>query len=359
MAINIPLLNPVVLNRVVSEFTTPESKPLLASLPRTPSPENYATWDVVRGSRAVARPNVPNSEAHIIDRLGRSQGQATFANTREKKVFSPTTTMWIRKVGSLSEVGRVEDAILREVNDLNERADNYAEYLCWQALTGAIYDARDNSAAGGTTITVAADFNFLATHKPSSVATSWATATPAQIVADVRAWKRLVEMDGRVPATDAWTSSKTVDYIVNSFAFAGVANTFMGGSLLSDRMKDEFFSTGQLTGFMGLNWHTNDSVYDPNDTAYTANPSRPNQDTQFLLDKALVIGNFSANRPMELIEGPTADFSAGQGHIGKFTKTWRQEDPSGEQVLLDWNFLPVITRPDQFVYVADLTDTTP
>jgi hypothetical protein len=39
----------------------------------------------------VAKPNVPNSEAHIVPRLGRSQEAASVIYLREKKVFDPTT----------------------------------------------------------------------------------------------------------------------------------------------------------------------------------------------------------------------------------------------------------------------------
>jgi len=32
-------------------------------------------------------------------------------------------------------------------------------------------------------------------------------------------------------------------------------------------------------------------------------------------------------------------------------KTWEEKDPSGRQALLEWALMPVITRPEQFVYV--------
>lgn len=63
---------------LVEKFVTPQTMVLLNRLDQTPWPFPSATWDVIKGSRAVAKPNVPNSEAHIIARLGRSQESAAF-----------------------------------------------------------------------------------------------------------------------------------------------------------------------------------------------------------------------------------------------------------------------------------------
>lgn len=347
---DIPLLNPTVLRGVVEKFTAPMSLMMLSRTPTTPWPFPTATWDVIRGSRAVARPNVPNSEAHIVPRLGRSQESAAFVYLREKKVFEPTTIHWIRTPGTLAAIN-AEAAVMREITDLNSRFDNFAEFCLWQALTGSlVLDYPDVQAS--------IDYKFLATHKPHPAA-SWATATPKQIVGDIRAWKRLVTRDGRVPAKSAFTTEPTVAYIFDSFANTGSSSAnFLGGQLLSDRMKDEYYASGMLPGFMGLNWMINESVYDASGAAYTAAPTDPGQETLFLPDNSLVLGNLDDNRPIELYIGPTADDDAPEHFTGKFAKTWKEKDPSARQYLLEWIMLPVITRPEQLVYVADVTSTS-
>lgn len=348
----ISLLQPTVLRGVVERFTAPESLEMLSRVPQTPNPFPTVQWEVIRGSRAIARPNVPNSEAHIVPRLGRSQESAAFVYLREKKVFEPTTLHWLRQAASnLSDLAKVraEEAVLREVADLNQRFDNFAEFMIWRALTGnLILDYPDVQAN--------IDYKFLPSHK-ASVGTTWATATPKQIVADIRAIKRLINRDGRVNAADAYATEKTIAYIFDSFASTGSSGTnFFGGVLLSDRMKDQYYQTGVLPGFMGLNWKPQEAVYDSTGAAYTSSPTDPGQEQQFLADNALLIGNFTENRPLELIIGPTADDEAPEGFTGKFAKTWKEKDPSARQYLLEWNLLPVITRPEQFVYVADVTD---
>lgn len=348
----ISLLQPTVLRGVVERFTAPESLEMLSRIPQTPHPFPTVQWEVIRGARAIARPNVPNSEAHIVPRLGRSQQSAAFIYLREKKVFEPTTLHWLRQAaGSLSELAnrRAEEAVLREVADLNQRFDNFAEFCIWQALTGElVLDYPDVQAT--------IDYQFLSTHKPQT-AHGWDGASPTQIVEDIRAWKRLIRRDGRVEAKEAYATEKTIAYIFNSFAAAGLsAPGTQGGILLSDRMKDQYYQTGVLPGFMGLQWKPQEAVYDATGAAYTSSPTDPGQEELFLADDALIIGDFTSNRPIEMFIGPTADDEAPENFTGKFAKTWKDKDPSARQYLLEWNLLPVITRPEQFIYVANVTD---
>lgn len=344
---DISLLQPLVLLGVLEKFTTPESLTLLSRVPKLDHPFPTAQWEVVRGSRAIAKPNVPNSEANIVPRLGRSSQSAAFMYLREKKVFEPTTLHWLRQAAAnnLQDLGvnkQAEKAVVRELADLNQRFDNFAEYCLWQSLTGTL--VIDSQA-----VQAEVDYKFLPSHK-ASVGAAWNTATPSQIMADVRAFKYLVERDGRVKAKDAYATEATLSYIFDSFADAG-ANP---GVLLSDRMKDSYFQSGVIPGFMGLNWMPQNAVFDAVGASYTANPTDPGAETPFLADDTLIIGDFETNRPIELIQGPTADDSAPVGTIGKFTKSWKEQDPSARQILLEWHMLPIITRPEQFVFVSDV-----
>lgn len=324
----ISLLEPVVLRGVVEKFTAAETLVMLNRVPQTPWPYPSVTWDVIKGSRMVAKPNVPNSEAHIVPRLGRSQASAAFVYLREKKVFEPTTIHWLRTPGQLA-ARNAEQAVLREVNDLNQRFDNFAEYLLWAAMKGSIvFDFPDVQAN--------VDYQFPASHKPTPTV-PWDTATPQQIVADIRAWKRLIRRDGRVDARDAFATELTMAYIFDSFA----ANGANPAILLSDRMKDQYYAQGTLPGFMGLNWQTVESVFDDD----------AGNSTLFVPDNALFMGNYTDQRPIEMYIGPTADDEAPDNFTGKFTKTWKDKDPSARQYLLEWNILPVITRPEQMIYV--------
>lgn len=340
----IPLLTPQVLRGVVEKFVAPENLVMLRRSPRTPWPFPSATWDVMRGSRAIAKPNVPNSEAHIVPRLSRSQESASFVYLREKKVFEPTTLHWLRAPGEIAKTN-AEQAVLREISDLNVRFDNFAEFMLWKMFSGSlVLDYPDVQAT--------VNYQLPASHQPAP-AVSWATATPVQIVNDLRAWKRLINRDGRVPAKEAFATEVTVQKIFDSFA----TGTGSVGSLLSDRMRDTYYTSGMIPGFMGLDWTIVEHVYDSTGASYSATPTDPGTETLFLPDNALLIGNFTENRPYEVIEGPTADDDAPSNFTGKFAKTLKEFDPSARQYLLEWNLLPVMTRPEQFVFVDSVTST--
>jgi hypothetical protein len=363
---DISLLEPVVLRGVVEKFVTPETLLMLNRLDQTPWPFPSATWDVVKGSRAVAKPNVPNSEAHIISRLGRSQESASFIYLREKKVFEPTTLHWLRAPGEIARIN-AEQAVLREINDLNQRFDNFAEWSCWQALGGGItYNYADVSAS--------VNYKFPASHfvspanpwlvnpnlqPPATGAPTPANlgaantnlqtgggvtyATPMSIIEDVRSWKRLLQIHGRVPAKEAYATTVTMAALMEAWVQAGQGATVnIPATMLSDRMKDEYFSSGLLSGFMGMTWTTVEQVYE-SDSGYL---------TFFVPDGVIYMGNYTDQRPLELLIGPTADDEAPEGFTGKYAKTWKEKDPSARQYLLEWHLLPVVTRPEQMLVVS-------
>lgn len=335
---------------------------MLGRLNQTPHPYPYATWDVVKGSRMVARPNVPNSEAHIVGRLGRSQESASFIYLREKKVFEPTTLRWLREPGEIARVN-AERAVLREINDLNQRFDNFMEWSIWQAMGGGItYSYADVQAV--------VDFKFPASHfvtpaapwlsntnltwtgtGPDALSTAETNlqygssanvtyATPFQIIEDVRSWKRIIQIHGRVPARECFATTVTMAALMEAWVHAGAGSTVnIPATMISDRMKDEYYSSGILSGFMGMQWSTVEQVY-----------TNDNGDlTFFVPDGQIYMGNYSDQRPMEILVGPTADDEAPDGFTGKFSKTWKDKDPSARQYLLELHFLPIITRPEQML----------
>lgn len=336
---DISLFQPTVLLGVVEKFTAPQSLTMLNRVDKTPHPFPSATWDVIRGSRTIARPNVPNSEAHIVPRLGRSQESASLIYLREKKVFEPTTLYWLRTPGEIAKVN-AEKAVLREITDLNTRFDNFVEYCLWQMFTGTL-----NIPSDGDAPEINVDYKLPASHKVNA-SVAWSTATPKDIINDVRAWKRLVKRDGQVAADEAYVTEVTMAKIFDAFATTGNYPAY----LLSDRMKDQYYTQGTLPGFLGIDWKIQDAVFDVNNSAYGDTPTDPGADQPFLADNRIIFGNLTANRPFQLIEGATADLDAPQGRTGKFAKTWQDKDPSGRQYLLEYNFLPILTHPEQLVY---------
>lgn len=322
---DISLLEPYVLRGVVEKLREPESLILKNRLSTNPWPYPVARWDVMRGSRNLARPNVPNSEAHIVPRLGRSQESASFIYLREKKIFEPTTIHWLREPGEVAATN-AERAVLREIGDLGLRFDYFIEYLAWQALQGRIVLDYDDVQAD-------IDYKFSPSHIVNA-ATGWATASVPSIIGDVRAWKRQIQRDGQVPCREAFCTEETMSLIFDAFARDGNA-----AGLMSDRMRDEYYSSGMMPGFLGLNWVAVESIYE----------DAQGNETLYLPNNKIIFANLDDNRPMEFLRGPSADDEAPDNFTGRFVKTWKEKDPSSRQYLMEESILPIVQRPEQIV----------
>lgn len=322
---DIPLMQPVVLNGVIEKFSVPETlvgrTQLMGSDRNLPNPDAVVAYDIVQAARERAKPNVPNTEAHVIKQLGIGHIAASMIYLRDKKVFSPTTIRWLRAPGELA-AKNAEGAVLRELKDMDNRFERFAEFCVWQVFT----TGKLQFTGGGVVINL--DFQFSNTHLPTT-AVAWGL-DGADIIGDVAAWKRLISRDGQAAATDIY---------INDVAIHNVLRDPRMLELYSDSLKEQLLNTGVVKGLLGLTWHVYDIAYvDDNGVV-----------TQYIPDnKIVLLSNDNPDR-WYFYEGPSADMSAPDGHIGKFAKTWNEEDPSATQYLLEWHFLPAIWRPEQIV----------
>jgi len=322
------LLEPNVFRNVVSKIAPAANLMLFNGTPKGTTPYPFVQWEVRRGARTMATPNVPNSEAHVVPRLGISMESANLVYLREKKVFKPTTLHWLKAPGSAQNLRNAEEEVLKEVRDLNARFDNFWEWALWQCLQGSlVIDSPDVQAS--------IDYKIPASHKVTA-AEEWDVATPQEIVANIQAWKKIILRDGHVEVKTAYATSDTLNYIVTSFTRDGI-------SLMSDRMKDEYFASGTLRGFMGMDWRVVDTMYDIRQT------DGSHISTGFLPNNVVLFAELNQNNPLELVRGPSADDEAPDNFIGRFAKTWKEKDPSARQYLLEEQALPVLTRPEQIV----------
>lgn len=347
----ISLLDPLVLNGVVQKFTAAQDLALLGNVPSSPSAApNYTTWDVLKGGRQLAGFNIPGEEATMMNQLGRSQESAVLAYTRIKKTFQPQLIHWLREPGQIAATN-AEAMVMREIQDMSQSIDLMQEQLLWNALRGtSTINYKDGASA-------TVNYQFPSSHLVSS-GTAWTSATPTQIINDLVTWKRLIQTHGRVKPKTAYCSTLTIQKIFNSFAANATATVNVGGgqtssapmgTMLSDRMKDEYYTNSILPGFAGLDWVPVEEVYtnsSGNLTRFVGDGTNSNAE--------VFIGNYTDNRPWEVRLGKTADDSAPEGMYGKFTKTWKQEDPSARLVLMELHHLPIIERPEQFIYAANV-----
>lgn len=334
------MLDPAVLPGLVEKLPVQENLWLTKITPTRSFPVigQPISWDILRGNRQMALANTLGAEAHVIGPLGRSLGMAMPINVREKKPFSPMVQGWFRQPGALSQV-RAEDEILREIQDLNYRLDLLIEYCLWQAISGSLLVPYGPAEGNQPDVTV--NYEFANTHTVYP-GTAWNAVTdPVDIVADIQAWKELVEVDGGVEVTQAYLTQPTLEVIFRAFASKP--------ELLSDSMKTQFYTTGQLPGFMGLNWRVVRASY----------VNKAGQTKKFVDDNKILMGNYTEGRPIELAETPHAEY-VDPGFTGRLSKVSDKSfDPAGYWYLLDYNFIPIVTRPEQMLVAPNINATGP
>lgn len=315
----------------------------------------YVQWKTKYGQfSTLAEYNAPNSKANIAPRqpVKESVKNAQLAYMREGDYFTPTATLLIKDIesGNDAAIKPAEQIIADQVANVNSRIDNRIEWSLWQALQGGF----DYSGPNTGSFTV--DYGFQPTHKITLNATDqWDDAdgtgpTVDSIISTIRSFKQLIQKDGGVPVTDVFLTQATMDLLIAAWTDASVSDA--NRAFLTDTQIQQYYATGELRGFMGVeSWTTVEQYFDDlqADGSVIVRPYVPHG--------TLLVNNMTANNPLRYTSGPTADFDAPRGHIGRYAKNWTEKDPSGRSFLIEESGLPVLDRPDQFATVKVASDT--
>jgi len=311
------ILEQEVLTGIIEKYTPPPDNLGQSLFSRISHPYTSAKWDVIQGKQRRAHFTMPNREGKIVEQLGVGSKTASFAYVREKKAFEPTTLRWLRAPGEMSTV-KAEECVRRELADLNNRIERLVESTCWDALKGTITINEPD-------VVATVDLGVPGANKPSSSVT-WehqtSTVYDADIIGDLKAWKKLILQATGFPATDVFISSATFNWVYLNAAVR---------YLFTDRVREELLSKGTITGLLGLNWHLFDGSYANDSDALI----------QYVPDDYLIMIAKGANS-FKILEGLSADLDAPDGHTGKFSKSWESKDPSSMQILVEYSFIPVL-----------------
>lgn len=326
----ISILQPRVLNGVITEFEGPENL-VGRTLVGTPVGDPNPTWeyDIIRASRgAQTSYNSPNAEAQVLDQMTIGHMEGQYAYMRDKKVFNATTLRWLRAAGESAVAARNAEArVLDELQDMRLQQMRAEEIAIWAMLTGSWAYTMIN----GVTVTV--NYQLPTTHNVT-VGTSWGAGGDDPI-GDIQSWKRVVERDAGFPIRTAYLNSVTMGVFVT---LAEVT------AQLSDRQKDSYTREGIVPRFFGIDWVEYDGGYV--NSAGTYVPYIANDQIIFLAP--------GGSPAWAMKYGPAADLDAPDLHTGPFSKTWVEPDPSGRQVLMEINYMPALFKPNQ-ILVADTT----
>ena len=324
----IALLEPRVLNGVIQEFEGPEElrgRALMGEPERDINP----TWeyDIDRPSRgALTTFNSPNGEARILDQMKVGHIQGGYAYIRDKKTFTPTAMRWLRAPGeNTANAANAERTVLRELNDMRQQHMRGEEISIWSMLQGMwTYDL-----ISGGSVTV--DYQIPSAHTPSALSGNarWGQSSDNPI-GNIQGWKRVVVRESGFPIVNAMMNSVTMD-LFNRLPEVK--------DQLSDRQKDNYTREGVVPRFFGIDWIEYDGGYVNSNDAYAP----------YIPDNKIIFFAPGGSPAWGMKYGPSADDEAPSGHTGPFVKTWSDKDPSGRQVLMEINFMPVLYKPTQLL----------
>lgn len=323
---DISLLDPRVLNGVIQRM--PPADGLMGkTLVRNRSyPLPVWEYDVQTRRRNVARPNTPDSPAIVIDQGGLGRMVGGFIYTREKKVFSPTVIRWLRAPGQLAG-NNAEAEVTREMQELSARADRFEEYLTWSMLSKGSFDLSNLGHA------VSIDYQIPSTHI-FAVTNAWnaAGSNPQKDMEDVR---RLMTRASDAVLTNVYGNIRTISAFYQNDVIR---------SWFSETQKNQMVTEGTLPRFNGVNFAEYDRGYVDDFTTPATPTFRP-----YLPDGTLVGVAQGGPDTFAYLQGPSADDDAPQGNTGRFSKTWKEPDPSSRQVLLETNGFPVLYQPQHLI----------
>lgn len=349
MANEIGLLEPRVMNGVVRDFAGLESM-LGRNIVGAPVDEMNPTWeyDIVRVNRSAADTfNVPNGPARVVDHDKIAKMTGSFAYLRDKKVFNATTLRWLRAAGD-NEVARrnAEMRVMQELESLRMQHLRAEEKAIWFML-GGNYSSFANAGQwsynlqNGASITV--DYHL---HDDNKINPSTPWLHVGNPIGDISAAKRAIERGSGIPASRGYMNSQTMETFIRTNEVAGrtrpqsnSANNTASYSGLSDRMLDMLKTTGMMPKFLGIDWYEYDGGYVDEDGTFQP----------YIRDNTIVMLTENITSPWNMLYGPSADTKAPAGHTGPFVKTWDDEDPSGKQLLMEHNFMPVLYKPRHVV----------
>lgn len=278
---------------------------------------DYFEFDVVSGSRHRAAFRLPDSPANIQATKSRSRKKVLLTNVREKKTLKPSTVRLLDAPGQRTPASG-EAAMRDELADLDAIVERAWEYIRWKLLT-----------TGGFTLdgdySLAYSFSLGASSTASPIWTTAASATP---LANLIAWKELVQKASGDRAAEVWLTTAGLRYLMG---------TSEALTLLGEATKDKYAAEGIVPKLMDMDVKIVDGGYTPEGGSFN-----------YWLSTNGTAGNMAiiktAGAVGEFVNGPALDEDAPAGLRGKFSKSWIEPDPSARWILICQQAIAGLTK---------------
>lgn len=347
------MFEPQIFLSMVQQLEPSRGLTLYNSVRKDTTPFPFVQWTTSRGRFSeLAEYNAPNAKANLIERQpsGTSTENAALAYIREGDYFTPSATLHLKdaEAGNEAAIAPAERLVAEQVQTVNDRINNRIEWSLWQAVQGGI------TYTGANTGSFNIDFGFRNDHKTTLGADDqWTNddISVASIIETIRGTKNKIRRNGGVDVSEVWLTTATMDLLIEAMRKALLSNDSRW--LISEAQINQYLQTGNIDGFMGVqSWKTLEQYYDVRNEDGQSVEVKP-----YIPHGTVLFMNRDANNALRYVTGPTADFDAPRGHIGRFAKNWTNPDPSGRQFLIEESGLPILDRPDQFATVKVASDT--
>ena len=297
-------------------------------------------FSVLTGGRDVAPFVSRNSEAIMSGGYNETEYTVGAPNIRIKRPLEAADLIFRRHAGDVifadggTPESQAEREIARQLGRLNDEIENAEEYLCSLALQGAIsYTSADEAnfditfpKAAGNTITLG---------------TFWDQASPTPLL-DIMSAQRQMHNQVTLNPTDAICGDEATDEFIQLQEVKDLLDNrridFGALELQRDIQGNGALFLGRLRG---MNWWSYPSQVTVNGVA-----------TDLIRTKYVEFVHAGPAADWVLYYGAINDLDAMDAGLlasRRFSKSWRQQDPSVQQILVTSRPLPVPRRPDAVV----------
>lgn len=290
-------------------------------------------FEVISGSEKLLRNLSIYAPATVTDKTGRKVVTMTAPRLAQKRFITVAELNALRAYGQQFAVEQMKDRIAREQLDMRNVMDRTLEFWACSALKGQILDA-DLS-------TVLVDYNVDATHTPTLTGDDLWSSANSNPINKIREFKRLIEDDSGAAITGyvAFVGYSAMDALLKNTAVLTLLKYERGRRMAEEGDVARLVQT-ELIEYSG-------SFIDESGTR-----------RRFLgAEYVLLVG--LCDQLVDVPYAPVLDDDApggignvdvnGQG-VMYFSKSWKEEDPSGRWIKAETRPLPVLQRPGAVVY---------
>lgn len=333
---------------VVNEMKSPNQfwKRLLFSNEDPKSTETIEL-SVINKDREIAPFIRKNGEALMVTGHSKTFQNIEAPNIRIKRPFTPSELLFGRQPGTVifpsqgEQLSAVQAHINRDLQVMSDMVANTEEYMCAQAVQGTLtYEVEDEEVfqitypkPAGNTITLS---------------TFWDDATPANVIInnDIHTAKKQASDEVSLQVTDA---------VCGSEAATQLRTLIAGGHVKTLDLRDVNGGTATFVeGFREDGAIYMGSIDGVRFWEYGRTVSVNGVSTAMVRPKYVEFVCATPAAENVMYYGAIPDFDAleGRAWVGRrFSKSWKQKDPSAMMALLHSRPLPVPRRPGSIVSV--------